>query len=176
MFPAPRPQCHLGRPARAQRGLSPLPAFTGHSSIPFSPHYSLLPHTKPQFVLETPCRSTAVLSYRQGAKTPRREISPIEMSTTLGGFPRPHSKQTTPLSPVIPISSRVTLTPRLILACSCVPKRNAFAAVALATTVIPMTFPGELVNEMFVSWFFTVYPGRFILREWLGFVLPQPGS
>lgn len=176
MFPAPCPQCHLGRPARAQRGLSPLPAFTGHSSIPFSLHYSLLPHTKPQFVLETPCRSTAVLSYRQGAKALRREISPIEMSTTLGGFPWPHSKQTTPLGPIIPISSRVTLTPRLILACSCVLERNAFAAVALAMTLIPTAFPGELLNEMFVSCFFTVYPARFILREWLGFVPPQPGS
>lgn len=76
----------------------------------------------------------------------------------------------------MPISSQVTLTPRLILACSCVLERNAFAAVALAMTLIPTAFPGELLNEMFVSCFFTVYPARFILREWLGFVPPQPGS
>lgn len=29
------------------------------------------------------------------------------------------------------------------------------------------------MNGMFVSHFFTVYPARFILREWLGFVLSQ---
>ena len=29
---------------------------------------------------------------------------------------------------------------------------------------------------MFVSRFFAVYPARFILREWLGFMLPQPRS
>lgn len=52
------------------------------------------------------------------------------------------------------LSSHLIPTPQLILAHSGVPERGALVAVALAMTFFLMTFPGELVNGMFVSWFF----------------------
>lgn len=175
MFPASRPPHEPGGPAWAQSSLSPLSVPHQHVFIPCSPHPKLSFYTQSLSLsskLRAQQRCCPFLG--QEAKAPRRDLPPRCDQRHAKRFPTATQQTDSPTEPHRACGAAPT--PELILAHTGVPEGDAVAAVALATTFIPTTSPGELLNGMSVSRFSTVYPARFILREWPGFGLPQPGS